>query len=72
MAEHEYLFDVRMFAFIRVRAKSLAEARKMLREHLDCADCNFGSWPNGEPITCEASIDDDELPCVEIDGKWCD
>lgn len=69
----EYLFDMKLLASIRVRAASVDEARVMLIKALDCADCNFGAWPNGSPITGEASLagDDDGkdkiefLECVE-------
>ena len=67
---HEYLFDVKLFASIRVKANSEAEARAMMIEALECADANFGAWPNGDPILAEASLDEpanDEL--VEIDGE---
>lgn len=66
---HEYAFDVKLFATIRVTAPSEFDARAMVRQHLDAADCNGGAWPNGDPILFEASIDDDELPCIEIDGE---
>lgn len=72
MKMHEYLFDVKLFAAIRVKARTEDEARKLIFDHIDAADCNFGSWPNGDPITGEASIDDSEIqemPCVEIDGE---
>jgi hypothetical protein len=69
MKTHEYAFDVKLFATIRVTAESEEQARQMIREHVDCADANFGSWPNGEPILAEATVDDDELPCFEIDGE---
>ena len=54
---NEYLFDVKLFASIRVKAASLQEARALLDKHVDAADCNFGAWPNGDPITGEASVD---------------
>jgi len=67
---HEYLFDVKLFAAVRVKAASEKEARAMLRKAFDCADCNAGAWPNGDPITFEASQDDpDEDTLVEIDGE---
>ncbi|MGV1944855.1 MULTISPECIES: hypothetical protein [unclassified Agrobacterium] len=65
----EYLFDVKLFAAIRVKAENEAQARQMLNAAFDCADCNAGAWPNGDPITFEASQDEpenDEL--VEVDG----
>ena len=66
---HEYLFDVKMFAAIRVKAGNEKEARELVRECLECADANFGAWPNGDPILGEASVDDDEMPLIEIDGE---
>lgn len=65
---HEYAFDVKMFAAIRVKAETEAKARAMLAEALDCADCNMGAWPDGTPILCEASMDGD-ADLYEIDGE---
>lgn len=65
---HEYALDVRLYACIRVKAASVDEARKLVRFHLDCADTNFGCWADGSPILAEASVDDDEMPCFEVDG----
>jgi hypothetical protein len=42
--------------------------RALLVERLDCADANFGCWPNGDPILAEASIDGD-ADLYEIDGE---
>lgn len=66
---HEYTFDVRMFAAVRIKAASISEARATVHDNLGCVSCNAGAWPNGDPILFEASIDDDELPCTEIDGE---
>lgn len=67
---NEYAFDVKMFAAIRVKAPSIDEARQLVRDRVNAADCNAGSWPNGDPILFEASVDDDDLmPCYEINGK---
>ncbi|WP_105132650.1 hypothetical protein [Burkholderia sp. BE12] len=66
--DHEYAFDVKLFASIRVKAATIDEARAKLREHVMEADCNFGAWPNGDPILGEASVDDDVMPCFEVDG----
>lgn len=66
----EYLFDVKLFAAIRVKANSEAEARQMMMDAIDCNTANLGAWPNGDPIICEVSLDEpenDEL--VEIDGE---
>lgn len=52
----EYAFDLKLKASIRVKADSFAEARRLVNEHLDAADSNFGSWPDGSPILGEASL----------------
>lgn len=65
----EYAFDVKLFAAIRVKATSAAEARATLRDNLDCASCNGGAWPDGSPILFEATVDDEEMPLLEIDGE---
>lgn len=69
MTQHEYLFDVKLFASLRVKAGSEKEARAMLAKALDCAEVNCGQWPDGSPITAEASLDDDPPDLVEIDGE---
>lgn len=67
---HEYLFDVKLFAAVRVTAENEKEARMMLRQAFDCATCNAGAWPNGDPIVFEASQDNpDEDTLTEIDGE---
>lgn len=66
---HEYLFDVKLFAAIRVTAASMAEARATLRDCIECAEGRFGELPDGTPIVGEVSIDDEEMPCIEIDGE---
>lgn len=67
---HEYLFDVKLFAAVRVRADSEAEARQMMRDRIDASTANLGSWASGDPILAEVSLDEpacDEL--IEIDGE---
>ena len=66
---HEYSFDVRLAAAIRVRALSEAEARDLLQTHINVADCNGGAWPDGSPILFEASVDDCDPYLYEIDGE---
>jgi len=67
---HEYLFDVKLFAAIRVRAKSEAAARKLIGEHVNGSLANVGSWPNGDPILFEVHQDDGENDdLIEIDGE---
>lgn len=52
----EYAFDLRLKVSLRVKAKTLADAIKMLKAELDCAESNFGAWPNGDPIVGEVSL----------------
>ena len=66
---HEYSFDVRLIAAIRVRALSEAEARDLLQTHINAADCNGGAWPDGSPILFEASCHDCSPDLIEIDGE---
>ena len=67
---HEYLFDVKLFAAIRVKASSEAEARQMMKDQIDANTANLGAWQNGDPILAEVSLDEpayDEL--IEVDGE---
>ena len=66
---NEYLFDIKLFASIRVNAISEREARAMILECFDCADVNAGAWPNGDPILFEASVDGD-FDLVEVNGEF--
>lgn len=61
-----YVFDVKLFATIRVKAESEDAAREMLYQALLGADANFGAWPDGEPILGEASIDG-EADLLEVE-----
>jgi hypothetical protein len=64
---HEYLFDVKLFASFRVKAHSVKDARIALAAALDCASVNAGEV-NGEPLVGEASVDG-ELELIEKDGE---
>lgn len=72
---HEYLFDVRLNASIRIEARSEAEAIKII-ESIDANTANLGAAPNGDPIVCEVSIFENAaggaLKAVEIDGEEID
>jgi len=57
MPDTEYVFDVKLFAIVRVAAPDEATARQRLQEALDGASVNAGCWPNGDPILFEASLD---------------
>ena len=64
---NEYLFDIKLFASIRVNAISEREARAMITQALNYASINAGAWVDGSPILLEASLDGD-LDLVEVDG----
>jgi hypothetical protein len=64
----EYAFDIKLLAAVRVKATSEREARRMLNDYLQAADCNFGAWPDGSPILAEASIDG-EADLYEVNGE---
>lgn len=66
---HEYAFDVRLYACIRVKAASKTAALLLLRECVDGANVNFGAWPDGDPILADVSMDDGEPDLIEIDGE---
>lgn len=68
MALHDYLFDLKLFASVRVQAESRREATLMVKEAFDRAEINAGAWPNGEPILCTASMDGD-ADLFEVDGR---
>lgn len=53
----KFSFDLTLQAAVTVEAHSELEARLMITEHFQCADCNGGLWPSGEPVLFEASID---------------
>lgn len=52
-----FSFDCKVFVGLTVSATTEGEARAMIDDALDCANANFGAWPNGDPILGEASID---------------
>lgn len=66
----EYAFDVKFFATIRIPAASEEEARNFIRNNVNCDEANFGALPNGDTIVTEVTIDDDEIPLIEIDGEY--
>lgn len=67
---HEYAFDVKLQAVIRVKATSAESAKELLHNTFDAASCNGGAWPNGDPVLYEASTAEGYEPeLFEIDGK---
>lgn len=63
--EKIYLFDVKLFASLRISAASESSARHLIKTLLDVATVNFGEI-DGDPIVGEASIDG-EPDLVEVD-----
>jgi hypothetical protein len=67
MADREYAFDVKLWAVVRVKAASEADAREKMRDQLTSFDLNHDR--DGlliEGLTVE-DVNNDEL--VEIDGE---
>lgn len=70
--EHEYAFDCTLTAAIRVKGVTREAAEVHLRAAMDAADCNGGSWRNGEPILFEASVNEGALYLYQVDGEDVD
>lgn len=68
--KHEYAFDVRLQAVIRVKATSIKQARKHMRQVVDAADAK--SLPPSVQLTEFSLSEDGELDNeqpFEIDGE---
>jgi hypothetical protein len=72
---HEYAFDVKLFAVVRVKASSEREARAAYKEAIDCVNADDFRWgtiktsSGAEVRVTEMSLDEptnDEL--FEVDG----
>jgi hypothetical protein len=64
----EYTFDIKLRAATTIKAENADQALDIVREVFECADCNGGLWPNGDPVLFEASLN--ERPCIGlIDGE---
>lgn len=70
---HDYAFDVKLAAVVRVRAKDRETAEAMLSDCLDCADFNIsiaGKYGNAKVTEASIEVDDVEYPRLfEFDGK---
>lgn len=64
---HEYLFDVKLFASVRINAESEEAALAWLRDN-DCAAISFGFDDSGQVVSGEASMDG-EADLMEVDGE---
>lgn len=51
-----FTFDMTLSATITVDAPDEATAREWINEAIECADTNFGAWPDGSPILGECSL----------------
>jgi len=77
---HEYAFDVKLFAVVRVEAANEAAARKALTKVLDCMDLSDATIDGmnsvlGDVKITEASLDSDDsvyphgAELFEVDGE---
>lgn len=69
-----FTFDIPLLASITVAATDPETARQMLQTALDCADTNFGAYPDGSPIIGEVSLADDitlNEHLAMVDGVDC-
>jgi hypothetical protein len=55
----QFTFDLPLLASVTISADNPEAARQMLQSALDCADTNFGAFPNGDPILGECSLMED-------------
>lgn len=67
MKQREFAFDLTLSASVRFLARDEAHAREVIQERFDCADCNGGAWPDGNPILFEASLAK-PAELYEVDG----
>lgn len=66
--EHDFRFDLKVFASVTVSASSEAEARKKLAADLEHAQLSIG-WHDGAPVCAvDASVDGD-YELIEVDGE---
>lgn len=65
MKTHEFTFNCKLFATVRVNASSKAEAEEVLRNALDAASCNAGAWPRALSIGRTEGM----TKLIEIDGE---
>lgn len=68
--EHEYAFDVKFWATVRVMAASEEAARKKMGEDLGCFSIDYDS--NGIRIESASIEDSGEDELIEIDGGYAD
>jgi hypothetical protein len=68
--EHEYAFDVKLWAEVRVMAASEEEARKKMAEDLGCLSIGYDN--NGVRVESASIEDSGEDEMVEVDGGYAE
>lgn len=63
-----FLLDFKLDCAITIGAESAKDAAKLLRQAIQCATVNLGSFPNGDPILAEASLNQPPV-LISIDGE---
>lgn len=67
---HEYAFDVKLFAVVRVRAKDEQTARDLIQNNVDGMDLSAGNiYGDGWSLTLTEASADGEPDLFEIDGE---
>ena len=72
---HEYAFDVKLFAVIRVQATSTEDAKKTAQQAIDCVDLSKCVLNNTATKITEATLstdDEERFDPFEIDGEETD
>jgi len=74
VSKHEYAFDVKLFAIVRVEANSLVTAKWAVEKSLSCADLNVSfEDKRGSVKVTDASVEMDDVcgpELVEVDGEY--
>lgn len=76
---HEYAFDVKLWAVVRVKATSEERARAILRDFVECLDIgtvadhhNRPDFQEGEEIRFTEASSEGDYDLFEIDGEDLD
>jgi len=67
----DYGFDLKLDIALHIKAESYEDAKRILKEKLNCASANLGAFDNGDPILAEATLNDVITPDMlfEVDGE---
>lgn len=61
----KFSFDLILSGAVTVEAETQDEAINKVIRQFEYADCNGGTWPNGDPVLFEASLADIPIPYGE-------